>query len=79
MFEVEVTYRTNMGRLIATMTTSATVSSREEAHELRTTLQAQPLFASATILIKHAKPLATVDEAVQQLTRQLKEYPPVQD
>jgi hypothetical protein len=79
MFNVEVTYRTRMGNLICTMTTSATVATRDEAHELRQELQAKPAFVNATVLIKHAKPLATVDEAIEQLARHLREYPPLED
>jgi hypothetical protein len=79
MYEVEVTYRTRMGQLICTMTTAATVATREEAHETRAALQAMPAFANATILIKHGKPLATVDEAIQRVSRHLQEYPPLQD
>jgi hypothetical protein len=77
MFNVELTYRTKMGNLICTMTTNATVAMREEAIELRGALKAK--FPNATVLLKHAKPLATVDEAMQEISKHLREYPPVEE
>jgi hypothetical protein len=75
MFAVDVTYRTRLGNLMARMTSSQIVETREEAQELRGALQAMPQLANAVITIKNAKPLPTFDEAMEHFRRGFAEYP----
>jgi hypothetical protein len=75
MFTVEVTYPTVLGSMPAYMTTSQTVRTREEADELRDTLEAMQI-ADAVIMIKSAKPLPTTDEAMQSFRKHFAEYLP---
>lgn len=74
-FTIEITYCTLLGNLIAQMTVSQTVGSREEAEEVRTTMRAMPQMVDAQISIKNATPLPTVDEAVQAFRAGFSRYP----
>ncbi len=75
MFSVEVTYHTRLGGLMAQMTNSQIVETREEAQELRGALKAMPLLDGASIVIKNAKPMPTFDEAMEHFRRGFAEYP----
>lgn len=74
-FNIEITYRTLLGRLPAQMTVRQTVQSSAEAEEVRTAMRNLPQLANASIFIKSAIPLPTVDEAVQEFLKDLSRYP----
>jgi len=78
MFDVEVTYRTMLGGLNATMTTTETVATREEADQVREILSTLPGLEGARIRILRSKGAPTVDEVVTRFTVKLAEYRPLQ-
>ncbi len=78
MFDVEITYKTRLGGLTATMSTSQRVASRDEAETLRDAVKHFPGLANAIVKIKNAPLPPTVDEALDGFRKQLAEYPPTQ-
>lgn len=79
MYDVELTYRTRMGQLIMTMHTTETVETHEEAKELRLAIKAMMdrCGFEGRVMIKHATPLSTVDEALETVKRFVTKYRPI--
>ena len=81
MYEVELTHRTKLGGLSKVIvSTSQTVSTIDEAHELRRALQIEltrrGIDGRARVLLKNARPLPTTDEAMEHFCKHLAEFPP---
>lgn len=76
-FDVEVTYRTQLGGLTCQMSTSQRVATREEAEALRESVQYLPGLANAVVKIKNAPLPPTIDEAIDGFRKSIAEYPPI--